>query len=70
MAICLILATASPFGTMKPAKIRSIMKRTYCEEMRGQRVYVQEQLETDCVEKVQFFGENVSKSLLLSLVTH
>ena len=62
VAFSLFLATATSgnFGNMEPAKIRNLMKRTYCEELRGQRVYNQEQLETDCIEKVQFFDKNVS----------
>ena len=63
MAFCMVSTEASPFGTMTPAKIRHVMKKTYCEEMSGQRVYYQEQLETDCSEKVQFFGENVRSIL-------
>ena len=65
MAFGLFLATATAgnFGNMEPAKIRNLMKRTYCEEMQGQRVYTMEQLETDCVEKVQFFGKDVSKKI-------
>ena len=62
MALCLVLVTAGPFGTMEAPKIRSLMKRTFCEEKKGQRVYVREQLDTDCSEKVQFFGKNVSVS--------
>ena len=60
MALWLTLATAGPFGTMEPSKVRHLMKKTFCEEKRGQRIYIWEQLETDCSEKVQFFGENVS----------
>ena len=60
MALCLTLATAGPFGTMEAPKIRHLLKKTFCEEMRGQRIYTREQLETDCSEKVQFFGDKVS----------
>ena len=70
VALCLhsVSTEGSPFGTMEPAKVRNIMKRTYCEEMSGTRVYIQEQLESDCIEKVQFFGENVSTSNSNSLI--
>ena len=54
---CLILATAGQFSMVSPAKIRNMMKLRYCDEMQGQKVYQQEQLESDCVEKVQIFGE-------------
>ena len=60
MALWLTLATAGPFGTMEPSKVRHLMKKTFCEEKRGQRIYIREQLETDCSEKVGFFEENVS----------
>ena len=70
MAFCLIMASAGPFGTMAPSRIRTLMKRTYCREMQGQRVYVQEQLEDDCVERVQFFGNKVSKWPFVDLIPH
>ena len=43
-----------------PAKLRHLMKKTYCKEMEGQSVYLREQLATDCAEKVQIFGDYVS----------
>ena len=67
MALCLTLATAGPFDTMEPSKIRHLMKKTFCEEKRGQMIYTREQLETDCSEKVQFFGENVSLIVFCAL---
>ena len=60
MALCLVSTNAGPFGTMEPSKIRHLMKKTFCEEKKGERVYVREQLETDCSERVKFFEENVS----------
>ena len=54
---CLILATAGQFSTVSPAKMRNLMKKRYCEEMQGQKVHQQEQLDSDCVEKVQLFGD-------------
>ena len=69
LSLVLAAATASDFGTMRPSQIRNLLKKTYCEEMRGQRVYNQEKLETDCVEKVQIFDNNVSKLTFLKRVS-
>ena len=47
---------------VNPAKIRHLMKKNYCIKMMGQPVYRREQLETDCSEKVQIFGDYVSEN--------
>ena len=59
MAFCLVVANVA-LANVEPAKIRHIMKTTYCEELKGGQIYHREELETDCSEKVQIFGDQVS----------
>ena len=59
MDFCLLLANVA-LANVEPAKIRHLMKKAYCEEWRGQPIYRREELETDCSEKVQIFGNQVS----------
>lgn len=61
MAFCLI-STNLVLANIQPAKIRHLMKKSYCEALKGQQIYNREQLETDCSEKVQIFGSDVSKN--------
>ena len=57
---CLFLVANANPANIEPAKMRHLMKKTYCEELKGQKVYTKEELETDCSEKVQIFGNQVN----------
>ena len=59
MVFGLVLANLAS-ANVEPAKIRHLMKKNYCEALKGQPVYVREQLETDCSEKVRIFDDQVS----------
>ena len=59
MVFCLVSANVA-LANVEPAKIRHLMKKAYCNELRGQPIYRREELETDCSEKVQIFGNQVS----------
>ena len=61
VAFCLVLANLVQ-ADVEPARIRHLMKKNYCDALRGQKIYLREQLETDCSEKVQIFGNDVSDS--------
>ena len=64
MAFCLVSANVV-LANIEPAKIRHLMKKTYCEELKGQQIYLREELESDCSEKVQIFGNHVSNNLFV-----
>ena len=61
LVVGLVLANAV-LANISPAKLRHLAKKTYCEKMQGQQIYYREQLDTDCAEKVQIFGDYVSKN--------
>ena len=63
MAFCRVLANLVT-ANVSPSKLRHLTKKTYCEALKGQPIYNREQLETDCAEKVQIFGDNVSDNNL------
>ena len=51
----------SPLAGLPEYLVRHKLMKTYCEMLAGRRIHRVEELETRCVEKVQFFDENVNK---------
>ena len=51
----------SPLSEMPDYLVRHKLMKTFCGMLAGRRIYRVEELETRCIEKVDFFGDKVSK---------
>ena len=56
----------SPLSGLPDYLVRHKLMKAYCSMLSGRRIHRLEELETRCIEKVQFFDEKVSKGRHLS----
>ena len=53
----------SPLSGLPDFMVRHKLMKTYCGMLAGRRIHRSEELETRCVEKVDVFGDKVSKGV-------
>ena len=51
----------SPLFDLPEYMVRHKITKAYCSMLSGRRIYRAEELGTRCIEKVNFFGDKVSK---------